>query len=130
MASMKKFFALGIVLLALSGAVYAQSFDGGGYSGPSLETITIADLVDVYPNEYVIVYGYLEQQRTPGRFVFADGSVDEDNYVSVIARIDGPAWVNLEIDDSAPVLLYGIVLKSEYSTEILVERVGFPPEEE
>lgn len=127
---MKKFFSLGLVLLALSGAVYAQSFNGGGYSGPSLETITIADLVDVSPNEYVIVIGYLEQQRTPGRFVFADGTVDDGNYVSVIARIDGPAWVNLEVDDGTAVLLYGIILKSEYGTEILVERVGLPVEEE
>jgi uncharacterized protein YdeI (BOF family) len=127
---MKKFLMIAIVLLVLSGALYAQSFSGGGYAGPSLEPITIADLAEAYPNDYVIVSGFLEQQRTPGRFIFADGSVDDEDYISIIARIDSVAWVNLEVDDATPVLLYGIVLKSQFGTELLVERVDFLPEEE
>jgi uncharacterized protein YdeI (BOF family) len=119
--------AFGIAFMAFSSAVYAQGFGGGGYTGPSLEPITIADLAETTPNQYVIVSGLLEQQRVPGRFILAEG--EDEEKVSVIVRIGTYEWANLEVDGETTVWVYGIVIKSEAGLEILAERVGLPVEE-
>jgi uncharacterized protein YdeI (BOF family) len=113
---------LGLVCLSLSSVLYAQSFAGGGYTGPSLEAITIADLADAAPNTYVMVSGTISQQRVPGRYILVDG--EGEDQVSVVVRIGSYEWANLEVDDATAVVVYGIVLKSESSTEIFAERIG------
>jgi uncharacterized protein YdeI (BOF family) len=121
---------LGLAGLSLSSVLYAQSlhFGKGGYSGPSLEPITIADLADVAPNDFVIVSGTIIQQRVPGRYVLADG--EGEDQVSVVVRIGPYEWGNIEVDDATSVMVYGTVLKSPQSAiEILAERVGLPEEE-
>ena len=118
-----RLLAFGIVFMAFSTMLHAEAFNGGGYLGPSLEPITIADLADAAPNQFVIVSGILVQQRMPGRFVFVDESDDQS---SVMVRIGAFEWSNLEVDGETPVLVYGIVLKSESSIEILAERIAFP----
>jgi uncharacterized protein YdeI (BOF family) len=111
----------------LSSVLYAESFAGGGYTGPSLEAITIADLQETTPNTYVMVSGTISQQRVPGRYVLVDG--EGEDQVSVVVRIGPYEWANLEVDDATVVVIYGIVLKSESSTEILAERIGLLEEE-
>jgi uncharacterized protein YdeI (BOF family) len=126
--TMKKlvcFLVVGIALVSMS--LFAQTFDGGAYGGPVLEPITIADLPTQEANAYVIVSGVLALQRLPGgRYVLVDGEGEEQ--VSVVVRADSLAWSNLEVDGETPVLVYGIVLKSDSSIEILAERIGFPAE--
>jgi uncharacterized protein YdeI (BOF family) len=127
---MKKGICLAAVgMLVLSSALYAQSFGGGGYAGPSIEPISIADVRDADPNTYVVVTGIITQQNAPGYYVLTDAEAEEDAD-TIFVRIDSYAWANLEVDDATPVLIYGIVLKSASSVEILALRVGFPEEEE
>jgi uncharacterized protein YdeI (BOF family) len=126
---MKKWTCLAAIgIVALSSALYAQNFGGGGYTGPSIEPVSITDVKEAEPNAYVIVNGIITQQLVPGYFVLTDAEAEEDAD-SIFVRIDSYAWANLEVDDATPVQIYGILLKSASNVEILAERVGFPEEE-
>jgi len=138
---MKKFtIYLVIGMLLLSGAVFAQttqgannlssqsaqsvnpdSFAGGGYNGPVLTPIAIMDLLNAVPNQFVIVQGYLVQQRVPGTFVLADSTSNPT--VSVVVRFNPYSWANLTIDPSTPVLVYGNVDRSDMRIEIEATRI-------
>ncbi|MDR1059241.1 MAG: hypothetical protein LBL43_06795 [Treponema sp.] len=119
-------------ILLFSAGLYAQSgansqdsqtgyFGGGGYSGTVLSPIGIADLLQAEPNEYVIVQGFLVQQRVPGTFVLADSA--SDPATSVVVHLNAYDWANLQIDAATPILVYGIVSKSNLSIEIVGDRV-------
>ena len=122
-----------IGLLLVSAALFAQGGNGaqngpgtldfgrGGYVGNMLEPITIEDLKEAAPNAYVIVSGYLVRQRVPGIFVLADEA--EDYTISVVVNLSDYNWANLKIDASTPVLVYGVVSKSDLSTVLMGERV-------
>ena len=138
---MKKLaFFLMIGMLLLSVAVFAQTTQGasnlssqnaqsvnledfgrGGYSGPVLAPMPIEALLETVPNQFVIVEGYLTQQRVPGTFVLADTAT---NYrISVVVRFNDYGWVNLNIDPSTPVLVYGNVNRSDLRIEIEAARI-------
>jgi uncharacterized protein YdeI (BOF family) len=127
----KVVFFLVIGMLLLSGAVFAQTtqaasnpaqgmqgteFAGGGYIGPFLPILTIEDLVNAVPNEWVIVEGYLIQQRVPGTYVLADSP--NNPTISVIVHFTPYGWANLNISADTPVLVYGTVNRSELRIEI------------
>jgi uncharacterized protein YdeI (BOF family) len=130
------FLVIGILLV--SGAVFAQTtqaasnpnqqqdtqnedFARGGYSGPSLAILAIGDLADTAPNEFVIVEGYLIQQRIPGTFILADSP--KDPTATVIVRFNSYSWSNLTITAETPVLIYGTVNRSELRIEIEGTRI-------
>jgi hypothetical protein len=126
---MKKLTCLVLVLAAsLSMALFAGSFDGGTYGGATIEPIGIADLADQPNGQLVIVNGTLTLQRLPGLLELSEG--EEEEKVSVEVIVPPYAWVNLEVDDGTPVVVYGTVLKSGQATKIVAERIGLPPEEE
>jgi len=138
---MRRFvFFLVIGMLVFSGAVFAQttqgvnnlstqsaqtanpeSFAGGGYNGPVLTPISIQDLLNTVPNEFVIVEGYLVQQRVPGTFVLADAPSNPT--ISVVVRFNPYSWANLSIGPSTPVLVYGNVNRSDLRIEIEASRI-------
>ena len=133
----KVVFFLVIGMLLLSGAAFAQTtqgvspanakstnpdyFAGGGYTGPALGTLTIMDLLDTAPNAFVIVEGYIVQQRVPGTFVLADAA--QNAKVSVVVRFNDYGWVNLNVDAKTPVLVYGNVNRSDLRIEIEAARI-------
>ena len=123
----KRMFFLALGMVSLSLTVYAQTFGGGGYTGPSLEPVSIADVREAEASTFVIVTGTLIQQNVPGRFVLSEG--EDDEKVSIIVHIDSYAWSNLEVDGETEVQIYGILVKTYSSTEIYAERVGLPSEE-
>ena len=138
---MKKLaFFLVIGMLLLSVAAFAQTTQGvnnlnsqnaqgvnpedfgrGGYSGPVLTPMTIEDLLNTAPNQFVIVEGYLVQQRVPGTFILADAP--SDYWISVVVRFNNYSWANLNIDPSTPVLIYGNVNRSDMRIEIEGARI-------
>jgi len=139
---MKKFvFFLVIGMLLLSGAVFAQTTQGvdslnsqnnaqgvnpedfgrGGYSGPVLTPMAIMDLLNTTPNQFVIVEGYVVQQRVPGTYVLADAPSNPQ--ISVVVRFNAYGWANLKIDPSTPVLVYGNVNRSDMRIEIEAARI-------
>ena len=124
---MKKLVCLVIVGLAcISVGLFAQSFDGGGYTSQSIEPITVADLANAAPNDYIVVCGTLVQQNAPGIFVLTD---DGEEPAEVLVRIDSYAWSNMKIDATIPVVIYGIVLKKYMNTEVLALRVDVAEEQ-
>ena len=133
-------FFLVIGMLLLSGVVFAQTtqgvnslstqnaqsvkpenFAGGGYNGPVLVPVGIMDLLDSAPNQFVIVEGYLVQQRVPGTFVLGDNPYNPS--VTVVVRFNPYSWANLVIDPSTPVLIYGNVNRSDMRIEIEATRI-------
>ncbi|MCL2320045.1 MAG: hypothetical protein FWC45_08165, partial [Treponema sp.] len=73
------------------------------------------------PNAFVIVEGYLVQQRVPGSFVLADSPSNPT--ISVVVRFNPYTWANLNIDPNTPVLVYGTVNRSDLRIEIEAVRV-------
>ena len=135
---MKKIvFFLVIGIFLFSASVFAQTTQGastanpqgtnpdnfarGGYTGPVLGVIAIADLLDATPNEFVIVEGYLVQQRIPGTYILADAA--QNPTVTVAIRLNPYFWANLQIDGSTPVLVYGTVNRSDMRIEIDATRI-------
>ena len=138
---MKKLgFFLVIGMLLLSVAVFAQTTQGvnnlgsqsaqgvnpedfgrGGFSGPVLTPMGIMDLLNTAPNQFVIVEGYVVQQRVPGTYVLADAPSNPS--VSVVVRFNPYGWANLNIDPSTPVLIYGNVNRSDMRIEIEAARI-------
>ena len=133
---MKKIvFLIGIILFSVS--VFAQTsqstntanaqgtnsdnFARGGYTGPVLGTIAIGDLMNTTPNEFVIVEGYLVQQRVPGTYILAEAP--DNSNTSVVIRLNPYFWSNLEIDGNTPVLVYGTVNRSELRIELEATRI-------
>ena len=141
---MKKLvFFLVIGMLLLSTAVFAQTTQGantqnaqgtgsenfarGGYDGPVLETVRIEDLLTIAParpNAWVIVEGYLIQQRVPGTFILADAP--QNSSISVVVHVNPYFWANLDIAANTPVLVYGTVNFSELRIEIEASRIEIP----
>ena len=140
---MKKLvFFLVIGMLLLSGTAFAQTTDSakaadtqtaetnaenfarGGYIGPVLGILTIQDLPNTAPNEFVIVEGYLIQQRVPGTYILADAA--ENAAISVVVRFNPYGWANLDIDASKKVLVHGIINRSELRIEIEATRIEIP----
>jgi len=132
----KHVFILVIGLLLVAGALSAQttqgagtaenaqmteSFAGGGYSGGVLAPIDILDLLNEAPNAYVIVRGYIIQQRVPGTYILADKK--ENPSISVVVYFTRYGWANLEINAETPVLVYGVVSRSDMRIEIAADRV-------
>jgi len=99
----------------------SQSFAGGGFTGPVLAPIGILDLLDQAPNAYVIVRGYIVQQRVPGTYILAD-KLDNPT-ISVVVHFTRYGWANLDIDATTPVLVYGVVSRSDMRIEIAADRV-------
>ena len=130
---MKKFVFI-LVLVLFSGVLFAQTtqgvnaqngnsenFAGGGYAGPVLAPMAIEDLLGTAPNAFVIVEGYLVQQRVPGTYVLADSSSNPT--ISVVVRFNPYGWANLQIDANTPVLVYGNVNRSDMRIEIEASRI-------
>jgi uncharacterized protein YdeI (BOF family) len=102
-------------------AANPQSFAGGGYTGTVLAPITIADLANAEPNQYVIVSGFLVQQRVPGTYILGDAA--DNPRVSVVVHLNPYNWANLSVDGKTAVLIYGTVSKANLSTEINADRI-------
>ena len=106
---------------ASSQEVNPDYFAGGGYTGPVLAPITIADLAEAEPNQFVIVEGFVVLQRVPGTYILADAA--QDATASVVIRLNPYFWSNLDIGADTPVLVYGIVNRSELRIEIEATRI-------
>jgi uncharacterized protein YdeI (BOF family) len=127
--SMKKLIVFAAVMLLVCGGLFAQADQGsyednfarGSYQGPVHQTTPIVDLINAYQNEWVIVEGYLVQQRVPGTYILADDAQNPE--ASVVVHINPYFWANLEVDAETAVLVYGIVNKSELRIEIEATRV-------
>jgi uncharacterized protein YdeI (BOF family) len=136
---MKKIvFLLAIGMLLFSGVAVGQTAQGanttggaqgnssdnfgrGGYTGPVLGSITIDALRDSVANAFVIVEGYLIQQRVPGTYILANAA--QNPTVSVVIHINPYFWSNLQIDANTPVLVFGTVNRSELRIEIEATRI-------
>ena len=101
--------------------VNAEDFGRGGFSGPVLTPMGIMDLLNSAPNEFVIVEGYIVQQRVPGTYILADAPSNPG--VSVVVRFNPYGWANLSVDPSTPVLVYGNVNRSDMRIEIEAARI-------
>jgi uncharacterized protein YdeI (BOF family) len=99
----------------------SDNFGRGGYTGPVLGSITIEALRDSAANAFVIVEGYLIQQRVPGTYILANTA--QNPTVSVVIHINPYFWSNLQIDANTPVLVYGTVNRSELRIEIEATRI-------
>ena len=111
----KKFLAVltAVSGIALSNNVLAEQ-KGGGFTGPSVEVITVEQAKDLKDDTFVILRGNIKQNI----YVFTD------NTGSVNIEIDEDEWNGLEVGPEDTVEIRGEVDKGWTTLEIDVDRIS------
>jgi uncharacterized protein (TIGR00156 family) len=101
------------VLLVLTGlTVYAQ-----GYTGPGLESITVAAAKNLRDNSPVVLRGRIERSLGDEKYLFSDDSG------TITVEIDDRLWVGLSVNQNDTVEISGEVDKDFRSIEIEVSAI-------
>jgi uncharacterized protein (TIGR00156 family) len=101
------------VLLALTGlTVYAQ-----GYTGPGLESITVAEAKNLRDDSPVVLTGKIERFLGDEKYLFSDDSG------TITVEIDNRLWAGLSINQNDTVEISGEVDKDFRGIEIEVSAI-------
>ena len=115
----KKFLAVltAVSGIALSNNVLAEQ-KGGGFTGPSVEVITVEQAKDLKDDTFVILRGNIKQNIGDDIYVFTD------NTGSVNIEIDEDEWNGLEVGPEDTVEIRGEVDKGWTTLEIDIDRIS------
>lgn len=116
---MKKIFAVSALALVLgmSGAASAQM--GGGFQGPGLQPMSVADALKLNDDTPVVLVGQIERSLGDEKYLFKDASG------SVTVEIDNEDWRGLNVTPQDTVILNGEVDKEMFKdTKIDVDSIA------
>lgn len=116
---MKKIFAVSALALVLgmSGAASAQM--NGGFQGPGLQPMSVADALKLNDDTPVILVGQIERSLGDEKYLFKDASG------SVTVEIDNEDWRGLNVTPQDTVILNGEVDKEMFKdTKIDVDSIA------
>ena len=116
---MKKIFAVSALALVLgmSGAASAQM--NGGFQGPGLQPMSVADALKLNDDTAVVLVGQIERSLGDEKYLFKDASG------SVTVEIDNEDWRGLTVTPQDPVILNGEVDKAMFKdTKIDVDSIA------
>ena len=118
---MKKILSLSafaIVLsysLAASAGFKAASQNVGGFQGPGISAMTVAEALKMGDDTAVVLEGQIEKSLGKEQYVFKDASG------SVIIEIDNDDWRGLTVTPQDTIIIKGEVEKDMFKTEIDVD---------
>ncbi len=117
---MKKIFAVSALALALgmSGAASAQMVSGG-FQGPGLAPMSVADALKLNDDTAVVLVGQIERSLGDEKYLFKDASG------TVTVEIDNEDWRGLNVTPQDMVILNGEIDKEMFKdTKIDVDSIA------
>lgn len=108
----------GLTALAMSGAALAQN--AGGFTGPSVEIITVEQAKGLSDDTFVILRGNIQKKIGDEIYVFSDGTG------TINIEIDDEDWNGLTVGPDEVVEIQGEIDKGWSSVEIDVDTVSKP----
>ena len=117
---MKKIFAVSALALALgmSGAASAQMVSGG-FQGPGLAPMSVADALKLNDDTAVVLVGQIERSLGDEKYLFKDASG------TVTVEIDNEDWRGLNVTPQDTVILNGEIDKEMFKdTKIDVDSIA------
>ena len=118
--NMKKIFAVSALALALgmSGAASAQMVSGG-FQGPGLAPMSVADALKLNDDTAVVLVGQIERSLGDEKYLFKDASG------TVTVEIDNEDWRGLNVTPQDTVILNGEIDKEMFKdTKIDVDSIA------
>lgn len=103
-----------------NGAVYAYNQNNGGFSGPSLNQLSVAEAKKLGDDAHVKLVGKIEKHLGGENYQFTD---DTD---SVIIEIDHDVWGGLTVGPDETVTIYGTIDKDLFDFKIEVDKILKP----
>lgn len=103
-----------------NGAVSASNQNNGGFSGPSLNRLSVAEAKKLGDDSHVKLVGKIEKHLGGENYQFTD---DSD---SVIVEIDHDVWRGLTIGPDDTVIIYGEIDKDFFDFKIEVDKILKP----
>lgn len=118
---MNKILSLSAFAIVLSYSVAAsagfQPQNAGGFKGPGLSTISVADALKLSDDTAVVLEGQIEKSLGKEQYVFKDASG------SVTIEIDDDDWRGLNVTPKDTIVIKGEVEKDMFETEIDVDSI-------
>ena len=108
----------GLVFLAallVGGAVQAQQ--GGGYRGPGVTAITVAEAKKLRDDAPVVLRGNITRFLGDENYLFSDGSGN------IVIEIDDTLWNGLSVDQNDTVEIAGEIDKDLKGVKVEVKRI-------
>lgn len=103
--------------IALSSEGYAKQNNGGGFTGPSVEIITVEQAKGMSDDTFVVLQGNIKQNIGDELYVFTDSSG------SINIEIDDDDWNGVSVGPDDLVEIRGEIDKGWTSIEIDVDQV-------
>ena len=108
-----------VLSLVLSSSAIAgfksQNPNVGGFKGPEISAISVADALNLGDDSAVILEGKIEKSLGKDRYVFNDATG------SVVVEIDDEEWRGVTVTPQDVVIIKGEVEKDMFKTEIEVD---------
>lgn len=117
---MNKILTASVLALSItlsSSALAAGLQPAGGFRGPGVEPVTIAQALELKDDTAVIINGQIEKSLGDEKYLFKDSTG------SVTIEIDDEDWRGLTVTPEDTITIYGEVDKELFKTEIDVDHV-------
>ncbi len=103
--------------LSLSANAFAQNNMGGGYTGPSVAAVSVAEALKLSDDAPVVMVGKIEKGLGGEKYLFNDGTA------TVTIEIDDDDWRGLQVGENDTVEIRGEVDKDFMNFEIDVDSI-------
>lgn len=115
---MKNIFTVSALALVLGLSGQAEAQNAGGFQGPGLAPVKVADALKMKDDSAVILTGQIEKSLGNEKYLFKDGSG------TVTVEIDHEDWKGLNVSPKDTVIISGEVDKEMLKeTEIDVDSI-------
>lgn len=116
---MNKILVASAFVLAASVSVeaFAQMSNAGGFDGPAMPAVTVADALNMSDDSAVVLVGKIGQNLGNEKYLFKDASGE------ITVEIDNEDWRGLTVKPEDVIVIEGEVDKDMFKTEIDVNSV-------
>jgi len=106
-----------LVFPSLVMAQFTESTQGGGFTGPTAATVTVAEALKMADDAWVTLEGKIEKQLGHEKYQFSDGTG------TIVLDIDDKRWQGQTVGPEDTVVITGEVDKDFTSLEIEVKKI-------
>jgi uncharacterized protein (TIGR00156 family) len=106
-----------VILVTVFGSLAVAQEEDEGYTGPGLETVTVAEAKRLANNQPVVLSGVIERYLGDAKYLFTDDTG------SIIIEIDDRLWSGISVSEEDTVEITGEVDKGFTKIEIIAGRI-------